>query len=734
MKKLPVLVAVLVVFSSFGFAQFGFENQPPGQGFQNGPYDPAQDFGQGGYGGQGYGGQGPPMQPGFSQQAQGGFGPFGNEGFGFEAIDPFASDVSSSEQLVSLKFINALYGAISSTRAQFKEACLEEGGEDQLIATIKSSFENNRSSITDICSRYTERAANFSQDVCDITKGFSKIPVPRDIQQAASEAGIEIGFDITASDMERVCLAVATKEQQKEGERADKRFLQEAERFLSDCKRMQEDEQRRKEFEEQMEQQRKQWEENQHNQWQNQGPQGGYGPGGPYPGPQGGPYPGPGPGGGPYPGPDGGPYPGPQPPFDGQNPPPQEPPQEPPPQEPPQDNQPPPSDDSGGGDGDGGGEGGLAGTTSNVYQVLSLQSPEGDPNEPDFPYQPGPPFGPAPSDGGFGGGQGNPFPGPGSGPYGGPNGPYPGQGGPYGGEQGFGYGPPGGFGGQGGAPFDGGQGGQQFGNGPYQGQGGPGFGPGGGPFGGPQGGPGGFGGGPFSEEDCELSSSQLVEKMKDEFGGQFGPTDEMAQAMCKRMAFDMSEKLSSFKDRTELEKEKCLLHVQSKKIALDEAAQTCNDALSSNRAEELIAKTVKNKCKLIRLKEERRTQLEGSLEAALGLFDLSESTGNTVIEASALDITEKSDEYQKAKKEKIDFFGNLFGSQQFAQESKGVLTEIKERKEELQDLKDSLKANEASALETEIEKLDKDITEKNAEVKSHENGPLGRLAYIIGVR
>lgn len=716
-KQLSILLVFALLFSTFGSAQFGFDQT---NGFEGGdPYGPQQATG-----------------PGFGPQGGQGFNQ-GPSGFGFgeafNSVDPFASDIGGGEQLVTLKIYNTLFKAIYTSRDQFNETCLEEGGEQRLIDQIRAAYEENKPAIQEICNRYEERLASFSQDICDVTKAFSRIPAPPEIQAAAAEAGIEFNFDITASQMETLCKTMAGKEISKEQEFQNKRFEQEAQRFLDECSRRQEMDQKWRELDEQrrqMDDQRWQQEMERMKQGYNQ----------PY---QQGPYQ----------------------------------------QGPPQDYRPPegqqqqqpfcgdgmcnedpnscqqdcgqqifcgdgmcnedpsscPTDcggggeqgggDQGGGEGSGddggggeGGEGGLAAYNYNYAPVYFQESPPENTQEyvEDF-YgpeigAPQPPFGE-----GFGPGygppQGQPFGDPSQKPYGEGFGPMFGNSGPvYGPPEGFGpsgqqgpFGPQpfGGPNNQGGYPSDGGFGGPSGGYGPQ--------------------GPGGFGGGPhmgpFSEDDCSSDTSTLVEKMKSQ--GDFGPTDEMLGAMCKRMGLEMSEKFSQFKEQAELQKENCELNMLRKKTALEEAVSTCNGAIESSKATQLIEKTVRNRCQLVRLKEQRQAQLTAEVEAALGLYEIAENTGNQVVEASALDIVEKDKEYQQARQEKVNIVSYIFGSPEFAKQTDEIVDDLEERKKDLEDVSGTLGSSEARELEDEIEKLDEAIEQKRRIVESHKSGILG---------
>ena len=687
MKKFPVFLA-LMFFSSVVFAQFG------------GQEDFGNDFGQ--------------NPQGFGQQnnPSGNFG--GGFGFNFgESFDPQAGDIGGGgANLVSLKIYNRLIKAVYKTQNKFKESCLQVGGEEALVSEIKNIYQSNQSEIMDICRRYEERAANFSEDICDITKGMINFPAPKNIKDAAAQAGVTFGFDMSASDMEAVCKIVAQNEISKSQEFQKKRYAEEAKRFIDNCSRQKG-----------MEEQRRQREEEMRKQFEQSGPNG-YGP------PQGG-YPGPPQGGYGYQGPPQGSYPqGPQGSYPNE---PYRPPEqnafcgdricneEPstciddcggyqPPQEPVPYNEPapvidptppsdttttatdstPPSDTTTTAT-----DGGLARKVYRPLGILSLEEiqqgyaePTGNEFNPvsngivpqqGFDYGQEPrqfdPFGQAPPQGGY--------------------------------PQGQSYGPP--------NSFPGGQGGPQGFNGGQE------FGPGG---------PG-FGMGPFSGEECSLSEEQLVEKMQ-EFNGGNGPTDEMMVPMCKGMANEMSEKLFEFKERAETQKETCELQITRKKAALDEAAATCRQITESNNADELIRKLVKNKCTLERLKVERRASLEKSLEAALGLLDIAEKTGNTAIEATALSITEEENLFKDSEKQNVNFVSNILGSPEHAVQTEQVADEMEKRLQDLEDITDSLSSSEKSAVEEEITKLSQEIGKKKQIAQSHKAGIFGRIGAILG--
>ncbi len=714
MKKLSVLVAVMVFFSVLASAQFGFDpNQGPNGGGGFGQGDP--------FGGppQGYERQVPfGAQPddGFSQ---GGYGPpqggFGNQGYGSQqafgfadSFDPTASDIGGGESLVGVKMMVALLRAINSNKADFKEACLA-GNEAALIDRIKSAYESNKDSVREICERYEQRAANFSKDLCS-SSDLQAFPAPPFIKAAALEARIELNFNTTSQDMEKVCLLVAGKEKDKQIGYAQKRWEENAGNFLEQCVQRKKMDKQREQWEEQ---QRTQREQMQNQQWGP--PQGGYqnygpGPQGPYNGPPGGEY---------HP-PGQGPPPQGQQPFCGDG----------------MCNEDPSTcvNDCGGAppsDGGSGSEGGGAQTQGNIFgpgnpYVINLQDPFGGsggydpagqqgygpqggqqgsgPYGPDFGQGPqggygqgGPPYG---SDQ-FGGGQGY---GPGFGPQNYPNGPQQygpsGQGGFPGGDQGFGP-QGGGFGSQGGF-----------------GQGGPGM-----------GGPG-FNMGPFGEEDCELSKEALVEKVK-EFDSGMMPGNEQFSSMCKSVALDVSERLFEFKERREVGKELCELQLERKKAALDDTASACREALDEDKAIVVITKAVSNKCQLIKLKEEQRAQVSQSVEAALGLLDLGEELGRSDFEATALSIQDESNKYEESKQQNVDFVKYILGSPVHAVKVKEIEEALGKRKQELEDSKETMSGNAAEALGEEIQKLDEDIEKKKKEAASHESGIFGRIGSIL---
>ncbi|MBI2597943.1 MAG: hypothetical protein HYW50_01980, partial [Candidatus Diapherotrites archaeon] len=244
------------MFAQFGAPPSGF----PGEGDQfpgrPGEFPGGEGFGQGGP-------EGAPFGSSFNFEGRAGFN------FG-EAFDPTASDIGGGgAHLVNLKIYNRLVKALYKTQDKFKVACVQEGGEESLVSEIKSIYENNLSEITDICRRYEERAANFSEDICDPTKSLTSFPAPRFLKQAAEEVGVTFGFNMTASDMEKVCIAVAQKEMSKQQEFMEKRFRQDAQRFLDGCQQRKESEEKMRQREEEM---RRQNEER-----MNQG-QYGYGP------------------------------------------------------------------------------------------------------------------------------------------------------------------------------------------------------------------------------------------------------------------------------------------------------------------------------------------------------------------------------------------------------------------------------------------------------------------------
>ncbi|MBI2597847.1 MAG: hypothetical protein HYW50_01490 [Candidatus Diapherotrites archaeon] len=261
----------------------------------------------------------------------------------------------------------------------------------------------------------------------------------------------------------------------------------------------------------------------------------------------------------------------------------------------------------------------------------------------------------------------------------------------------------------------------------FGGGGGPGFGPGG--PGGFPGGPG-FGMGPFSDEDCSLGVDELVEKMK-EFGGEFDNAGGMADTMCKQMALQMSDKLFEFRERAEAQQEVCLLQVTRKKGELQEVAVTCNEISDPSKADELVRRMVKSKCTLERLKLQRTQTLEKSFEAALGLLEIAEETGNTAIEATALSIAEEENQFKQSA-QSVDFVSNIFGSQSHAQTTDEVASEMDERLKDMQDLRESLDDREADDFEEQIEKLKGEIEKKRKISESHRAGFFGRIGAIIG--
>ena len=230
MKKLPIILSLMVFLSVFATGQFGFDPNGPNQGPQD-PFFGGDPFGgpQGGPQGpdpfaprQGgpdpfagpsgdpfgdsdpFVGSGPQGQQNYNQPQrnnqgpQGGFGFEGDRlGFDFGGADITQADVGGGVYLVTLKMSNALLRAMNASKSDFKNACLD-GKQEELISQISAAFEENKGSVRQICDRYNQRAQNFSTDICDPAIGMN-LPLPRDMQEAASEAGVELGFDSDAS-------------------------------------------------------------------------------------------------------------------------------------------------------------------------------------------------------------------------------------------------------------------------------------------------------------------------------------------------------------------------------------------------------------------------------------------------------------------------------------------------------------------------------------------------------